>query len=389
MKKVLLITNRLVTGGPSRHVAMLAKGLEQDYEVLVVGGSAAAGEEKAVELFSGLKNPPVLIPELNRKVSISRDFSTYRKLRNIIRDFQPDIVHTHTSKVGALGRRAAGKEGVKRIIHTFHGLLFEHYFNPAFSQMLMRLERRLAKNTDVLIALSGSQKKELTEKYRIASEHKVAVVSLGIEPDDFAPDAALRAAFRREHFLDDNCIAIGIVGRLAAIKNVAFFIDGIAELQRQISLNIKAFVIGGGAEKEKLIKYARSKSLRTVLDKPGDADFNICFCGWANDLKFVYSGLDILALTSLAEGTPMSLMEAQLAAKPIVAARVGGVADVTDKQTTLLFEKGDLRAFVENLQKLASSPQVRKIMGERAMAFAREKFSKARMLQEIKDLYEK
>ena len=379
MKKILHITNRLVIGGPSRHVAMLANGLQSDYEVMVVGGSAAPGEVLALDLFAGLKNQPILIPELSRKLCLSRDYKVYRKLRKIIREFQPDIVHTHTSKVGALGRLAAKKEGVAKIIHTYHGLIFENYFSGILNKGIIKLDRYLAGFTHHIIALSQQQKESLTSLYKITDSNKLSVIPLALDIDEFQFNKENRLHFRNQYQLKPTDIAIGIIGRLVAIKNLKLFLDGIKYLKVNSKTSFSAFIVGDGFEKESLIAYAKEIGLNSNED--------VYFTSWLKDLNFVYSGLDIVVLTSLSEGTPMSLMEAQLAGKAIIASDVGGVADVLADESGVLFDLNKPKSFFNELLKLMQDDNKRIQLGNRANEYALKAYNKQNMIDRTAELY--
>ena len=387
MKKILLITNRLVIGGPSRHVAMLAEGLQNDYEVMVVGGNAAEGEVLALDLFDGLKNQPILIPELSRKISLSRDYKVYRKLRKIIRDFQPDIVHTHTSKVGAMGRIAAKKEGVSSIYHTYHGLIFENYFSGILNVGLLRFDRYLATFTKQIIALSPQQKEHLVNKYQICSTDKIVVIPLAI---DIKMDSELRTKSRAYYGLNDSTVFIGVVGRLVKIKNLSLFLDGMDYLLKKGVYNIRVLIVGDGAEKENLMAHLRtSKRSYSYGGSEGFAKKTVIhFSSWQRELTSIYAGLDIVALTSKSEGTPMSLMEAQMAGKAIIASNVGGVQDIIPEGTGLLFDIENPNDFFKKLNILVDSDELRTQLSVQAKKHAIQQYSPHQMLSRTKGLYE-
>jgi len=387
MKKILLITNRLVIGGPSRHVAMLAKELQKDNEVLVVGGSAAMGEVLALELFEGLTNKPILIQELSRKLSLTRDYKVYRKLRNIIHDFQPDIVHTHTSKVGALGRMAAKNEGVRAIFHTYHGLIFENYFAGILNKGLIQLDRYLAKFTMKIIALSPQQKNSLVDKYKICSADKVKIISLAI---DIKTDSELRKKSRDYYGLKDSMVFIGVVGRLVKIKNLSLFLGGVDFLLKKGVNNFRVLIVGDGDDKENLMAHLRS--LKIAYSDGESAGFAkktiVHFSSWQRELASIYAGLDVVALTSLSEGTPMSLMEAQLTGNAVIASNVGGVSDIIPEGKGLLFDIDNPQSFYDALFKLVSSESLRNDISKQAQEYAKQAYSVENMMGKILDVYQ-
>lgn len=386
MKKILLITNRLVIGGPSRHVAMLAKELQKDHEVLVVGGSAAKGEVLALELFEGLTNKPILIQELSRKLSLTRDYTVYRKLRKIIHDFQADIVHTHTSKVGALGRMAAKKEGVSSIYHTYHGLIYENYFSLILNAGLIILDRYLATFTNQIIALSPQQKDQLVNKFQICNSDKVAVIPLAI---DLIMNSEIRATSRAYYGLNDSTVFIGVVGRLVKIKNLSLFLNGIDFLMKKGNSNFRVLIVGDGDDKENLM--AQLRSLKIAYSYGESKDFAkktiVHFASWQHELTSVYASLDVVALTSLSEGTPMSLMEAQLTGNAVIASNVGGVGDIIPEGKGLLFDIDNPQSFYDALFNLVSSETLRNDISKQAKEYARQAYSVDSMMDKILEVY--
>jgi len=180
MYKLLIISNRFVIGGPAFHVADLASQLQDDFDILIVGGEAGKGEETDRDVFQKLNKEPILIDGFSRRASLIKDYKSYIRIKKIIREFNPDIVHTHTSKPGFLGRMAAHSFKVKAIVHTYHGNLFDGYFNSIISCAFVRLERFLARRSTALIALSPQQKKVLLAK-SIGQEEKIRMIYAGID----------------------------------------------------------------------------------------------------------------------------------------------------------------------------------------------------------------
>ncbi|RUA25695.1 MAG: hypothetical protein DSY76_06420 [Bacteroidetes bacterium] len=387
MKKILLITNRLVIGGPSRHVAMIANRLQDSYEVLVVGGGAAPGETLALDFFEGLKNKPILIEELSRKLRLTRDYKVYRKLRKIIHEFQPDIVHTHTSKVGALGRMAAKKEGVRAIFHTYHGLIFENYFTGILNKGLIQIDRYLARFTAQMIVLSVQQKNSLVDTYKICSADKISLIPLAI---DIKTDSKLRKKSRDYYGLKDSEVFIGVVGRLVKIKNLGLFLKGVNYLMDKGLNNFRVLLVGDGDEKENLIKLCKSLNIPfSEGDAKGFAKKTIIhFASWQRELAPIYAALDMVVLTSLSEGTPMSLMEAQITGNAVLASNVGGVSDIVPNGKGLLFDIDEPQSFNDALYNLVSSAKLRKDISEQAQDYALKSYSVDTMMNKLLDVYQ-
>ena len=354
MKKILRIINRFNLGGPTYNAAYLTKYLEKDYETILIGGQHEESEKSSLHILDDLGLKPIIIPEMQRSLNPYKDQIALRKIIKIIKEFKPDIVHTHAAKAGALGRRAAYKMGVKQIYHTFHGHVFHSYFGNLKTKVFKEIEKNLAKKSTKIIAISEIQKKELSEIHRICPAEKIEVIPLGFDLTRFNMDKdSKRKKFRKRWNLKENEIAIGIIGRLVPIKNHSFFIDSIKEIIKKSNVPIRAFIVGDGEEKHNLINYVRNINLDYSLDT-SPATFH--FTSWIKEIDEVNSGMDIICLTSLNEGTPVSLIEAQANGKPIVSTKTGGIKNIVlENKTALLSENNDLNSFSQNLLSLVNN----------------------------------
>ena len=265
----------------------------------------------------------------------------------IIKDFKPDVVHTHAAKPGILGRLAAAECGVPAIVHTYHGHVFHSYFNSVKTAFFINAERYVARKTDAIIAISKQQKKELTKDFKIAPEEKFRVIQLGLDLDKFQTNTEeKRQKFRTEFSIADDEIAIGIIGRLVPIKNHHLFLKAIKHVLDHTSKKIKAFIIGDGETRSDLENMARSVSIPFSTEKDNSHPHPLVFTSWRSDVDVINAGLDIICLTSFNEGTPVSLIEAQAANKSIVSTKVGGISDIVlEGQTALLADVTDTETF--------------------------------------------
>jgi len=384
--RLLIITNRFVIGGPAYHVADLATRLQDDFEILVVGGVPGKGEQANTDMFAALENEPVVVEGFSRKASIRNDLRSYRKIKSIIKDFKPDIVHTHTGKPGIIGRIAARRSGVKAVVHTFHGNLFQGYFPAFISKGIVLLERMLARKTDAIIALSELQKKDLTEKYNIARADKIRVILPGIDSASLKITEENRMLFRERFNIGKDVVVPAIVGRLVGIKNIKLFILAVKHLREKGFGNVKGAVIGDGPLKLELKEFCNSIGLEFSEYSRKNDNAAIIFTSWCKNISLIYSGIDIVVLTSGNEGTPYSLIEAQMAGKPVVAARVGGVADIVSQgRSALLFDTR--QQLFSALEKVVSDETLRQKMGEEGIAFARNRLDVSRMTVDTGKLY--
>ncbi len=386
MKKILRIINRFNLGGPTYNAAYLTKYLEPDYETLLIGGQHDESEKSSMHILDNLGLKPIIIPEMQRSLNPYKDQIAFKKIQNIIKEFKPDIVHTHAAKAGALGRRAAYKMGVNQIYHTFHGHVFHSYFGNFKTRIFKEIEKNLAKKSTKIIAISEIQKSELSKIHKICPEKKIEVIPLGFDLEKFNTDKnSKRKEFRKKWNLKENEIAIGIIGRLVPIKNHKFFIDAIQEVLKNSKVPIRAFIVGDGEEKQNIINYIKNKNLDFSLNY-NPATFHLT--SWIKEIDRVNSGMDIICLTSLNEGTPVSLIEAQASGKPIVSTKTGGIENIVlENKTALLSEKNDLHNFSKNLLSLVNDSNKRKLFSKFGLEKSKD-FHYEQLVNNIKNLYE-
>ncbi len=389
MKKVLRILNRFNVGGPTHNATYLTKYLSPDFETRLIAGKKLISEASSEYILDDNEIDYVIVNNMNRSLNLYKDLLAYIEIRNIMKSYKPDIVHTHASKSGALGRLAAVSLKVPIIIHTFHGHVFHSYFGRLKTYFYILIERFLAKKSNAIIAISNLQKKELSEDFKICNPDKISVIPLGFELDKFQENTdENRANFRNEFSINKNEILIGIVGRLTKIKNHKFFLDSIKSVVNQIKQPIKVFIIGDGEEKEILFDYSKELGFSISSTEKKDNNALIHFVSWRSDMCSVYAGLDIVALTSLNEGTPVTLIEAQAAKKPVISTDVGGVRDVVRHGVTgLLSKRGDSKNFVKNLILLIEDSNLRELMGSSGNANVSKTFSYKRLIKDVSYLY--
>jgi len=389
MPRVLRILNRLIIGGPSKNAIYLSRYMQPDFDTLLVIGGKEDHEQDADFLATANNIDPTCISEMKRSISPYNDWAAYNKLKKLIKEFKPDIVHTHAAKSGALGRLAAKHSNVSVIVHTFHGHIFHSYFNSVKTNFFIRTERYLAGLSDAIVAISDVQKKELTADFRIAAADKFRVIPLGLDLDNFIINQEeKRNKFREEFGLGDDIVAIGIIGRLVPIKNHSLFIKGLKYILDNTSVKIKAFIIGDGESRMAIEQMANDLGIKYTKQTDAAHPHSLIFTSWRTDIDTICAGLDIIALTSLNEGTPVSLIEAQAAGKPIVSTRVGGIADVVlENKTALLSEITDEKTFSNNLLQLVSDPELRKKFSNAGKDHVVSKFSYHRLVNDMSGLY--
>ena len=389
--KVLRIINRFNIGGPTYNAAYLTRYLSDDFETLLVGGAKYEEEESSEFILDKLGLEAIVIPEMQRSINRKNDTIAYKKIKKIIAEFKPDIVHTHASKAGFLGRMAAKKMNVPVVVHTFHGHVFHSYFGALKTKFYKNLERYLSKKSTKIIAISEIQKDELSLTHKICDKDKIEVVPLGFDLSRFQEDMeGKRSSFRAEYQLDEDEVAIGIIGRLVDIKNHQMFLNVVSKVLKETTQNVRFFIIGDGEEKDRLKQLCDELDLESTEWNKNKKKCHVTFTSWIKNIDWANAGLDVISLTSLNEGTPVSLIEAQACNKPIVTTNVGGVKNVTiENQTAFITEVGEEIKFSALLLKLIEDKSLREEMGNRGYPFVENRFSYIRLVRDVEELYKR
>lgn len=391
MYKILRIHNRLIVGGPSHNVTLLSAYLSPEFETKLLVGKKDPAEKDATYIAEQLGLVPVEITEMRRSILPFFDIIAYFKIKKIIREYKPDIVHTHASKSGAIGRLAASACDVPLIVHTFHGHVFHSYFNSFMSKVIVRLERFIAKRTDAIVAISDSQRQELIDVYKIAPAEKIFTVPLGFNLDKYSVDQdTKKVIFRNKYGFDKSELIIGIIGRLVPVKNHDMFLEVAAIIKEKvINKNIRFAIIGDGGSREGIEKKAAALNLSYsyYITHP-KSKTDVVVTSWETEIDQALAGLDIIVLTSNNEGTPVSLIEAQSALKPVVSTNVGGVEDIViHGETGFITEVGDVQSFARYVNILIEDSTLREKMGRSGYDNVIKRYSKQRLINDMKNLY--
>jgi len=267
--------------------------------------------------------------------------------------------------------------------------VFHSYFNSVKTKFFINAERFVASKTDAIVAISEQQKKELSADFKIAPEEKFRVISLGFNLDKFAENVEeKRAKFRTEFGVANNEIAIGIIGRLVPVKNHYLFLKALKYVLDHTTKKVKAFIIGDGETRADLENVAREVSIPFSTENDGTHPHPLIFTSWRSDVDTINAGLDIVCLTSFNEGTPVSLIEAQAANKPIVATKVGGIGDIVlEGQTGLLSDVADTETFCHNLLQVIEDDALRQRLGANSNHHVAQRFSYQRLMGDMGALY--
>jgi len=371
LPRVLRVITRTNVGGPALHVSLLTAKLGDDIDTMLVAGRIGSHEAEATAVLQEHGVMPFRIPHLVRPVAPADDVRAYRFLRETIRKWQPDIVHTHTAKAGALARAAAVREGVPRIVHTFHGHVFRGHLGRFAAQVAVRVERRLARRTHAIVAVSAETADDIVDTYRIAARDRVHVIPLGV-PDIRIDVGAARARVRRALGIPPEAPVALLAGRLVSVKQPQLALAAFDRVRAELPA-ARLLVAGGG------------DLLGTVRHSAHD---RVHVLGWRDDVPDLLAAADAVVLSSAMEGSPVALIEAALLGRPAAATDVGGVRSVVEHGVTgLLAAPGDAQALGNAILTLLSDAATRERLGNAARSRARGRFGVERMVVAHRALY--
>lgn len=318
--RIMRIIARLNIGGPAIHVTLLTERLNNaDFETQLVCGSIEEGEGDMSYYAEAHGVTPMIVAELSRSLNPLRDIVTIFKLYRVIRRYKPDVVHTHTAKAGFAGRWAAKLAGVPVIVHTFHGHVFSGYFSPAKTRLFILIEQLTARISDTIITLTQSLRRELADDYKIARKERITVLPLGLDLQPFAATPRKPGVFREAWGIPADAPLIGIAGRFVPVKNHALFLEAAAKVHA-VRPDARFVLIGDGELRVDIEAQINTLGLRKV----------IILTGWQRDLTAAYADMDVFVISSVNEGTPVTVIEALSNGCPVVATQVGGLADLLD-----------------------------------------------------------
>lgn len=374
--RVLRIIARLNIGGPAIHATLLHERLDRArFQSTLVTGTEGPGEGNYLALHGRTADVEV-IPGLGREIRPLRDVDTLWRLVAVMRRLKPHVVHTHTAKAGAVGRAAAILAGVPIVVHTYHGHVLRGYFSPARTAAYRAIERGLARRTDRLLAVTTRVKDELIA-LGVGMPAQYRAVPLGFDLAPLLAAERRRGELREELGVGDAPL-VGIVARLVPIKAHEVFLAAAARVHREVP-SARFLIVGDGELRATLER----RSIELGL---GDA---VRFLGWRADIDRLYADIDVVALTSRNEGSPVALIEAMAAGVPVVSTEVGGVADVVEHGVTgLLAPMDDAAAVANHVLTLLAAPEMRRAMGQRGRAIVAATYGADRLVRDIEALYE-
>lgn len=379
--RILRVIARLNIGGPAIQAITLTHRMSSvGYQTTLVRGVEGPREGALDDLAAALGVRPRRVRWLRRELG-PWDALAFLSIRRLLRASRPDIVHTHAAKAGALGRLVALTIHPRRplTVHTFHGHVLEGYFSGRKARLFRFIERWLARQTTCLIAVSPEVRADLL-RMRIASPEKVRIVPLGFDLERFqcgdAERRARRASFRATAGISDSVTLVTLVARLVPIKRVDRFLEIAALLVNEPQLHF--LIVGDGELREDLIASPAAERLGARLT----------WAGFTNRIENVCFASDMVVLTSDNEGTPVSLIEAQAAATPVVSTDVGGVrAVVRPGLSGFVVASTDHRGFAAAISTLAADEHQARRFGQAGREHVTATFTLDRLVADLDHLY--
>ncbi len=361
-------------GGPARQAILLTKGLSGEFPTVLAAGRPAEAEGELTDPDVPVRHVPLVRP-----VRPTTDLRCLFIVRRLLHDSGARLVHTHMAKAGMIGRLAALSSPPRRrprLVHTFHGHVLQGYFAGPQQRAFIQFERILAKRSDVLIAVSPEVRDELLD-LGIGKAAQYRVIPLGF---DLTPLLAVGTPggpvgrLRSKLGLAENVPLAGVMGRLVPVKDHATLFSAVASVP-----GLHLAVLGDGELRPTLEGLAREVG---ISDRTH-------FTGWWTDVPSALADLDVAVLSSRNEGTPVALIEALAAGRPVVATDVGGVRHVVqDGETGWLCSAGDADGLARLLHQVIAQPEASRRLAEAGRLRVAERFGYERLLADHQALYE-
>jgi glycosyltransferase involved in cell wall biosynthesis len=379
--RIVHIITRLILGGAQENTLLTVEGLHHRFgdDVTLITGPAEGPEG---DLFERAKSQGLrveLMPELVRAIRPMTDVSAYRKLRQSIRRLAPDVVHTHSSKAGILGRAAAWDEKVPAIVHTIHGLPFGPFETRLKNGVYIALERWAARRCHAIVSVCDAMTSQALAA-GVGRPEQFQTVYSGMDADLFLTPPRPRDEVRRELGLADDDVAFATVARLFELKGHD---DIIAVARRVLDQNprVKFVWIGDGILREKLIAELERLGIRSSFILTGLVP--------PSRIPELLGGVDAVIHPSLREGLARVLPQALLVGRPVISYDVDGAREVVLPETGILLPARDLDGLSHAIIHLAANPEVRRRMGLEGRARFADQFRHETMTSQLRSLYER
>lgn len=378
--RVIHVITRLILGGAQENTLLTVEGLSRisDYRVTLVTGPAIGPEGDLIRRAKANGADLVVLPALRRAISPVHDLIAYRTLRRIFRREKPDVVHTHSSKAGILGRMAAHAENVPVILHTIHGPSFHPHQPRVANRIVISLERRTARYTNKLISVSDAMTEQYVEA-GVAPREKFVTIYSGMEVAPFLAEDGARGRMRTRFGIRPDELVIGKIARLFKLKGYEYVLQAAPAVLRQFP-RARFLFIGDGILRGELERMARRLG---VIEK-------VTFAGLVEpeDIPGAIKAMDVVVHASLREGLARVLPQALLSGKPVVSFDVDGAREVViDGETGFLVKPESVEGLADAIEKALGDLPAAHRMAARGRELFTDRFRVETLVRKIDALY--
>ncbi len=377
--RICHIITRLIVGGAQENTLLTCEGLHRrGHEVLLLSGPETGPEGSLQDRAAQGGYAFELVESLGREIRPLRDWRCRRELARRLRAWCPDVVHTHSSKAGVLGRLAARDAGVPTIIHTIHGMSFNRT-QPALKRKLFAsLERRCARFTDRIVTVADAMVEQCLAA-NVGRPEQFQTVYSGMDVEAFDPNRYDREAVRRAWGFREDAVIVGTVARLFANKGYEQLIPAMAEAARRDE-RLRFVWIGGGAWTERLRAELDLALLSEHVVLPGLVP--------PSKIPELLSGVDMLVHPSQWEGLPRAVVQALLMERPAISFDIDGAPEVViPGETGILVPLNDVSGLADAMVELARDPERRARYGQAGRARCLRQFDARQMGEALERIY--
>ena len=382
--KVVHVITRMILGGAQENTILTCEGLRaRGHEVTLITGPPLGPEGQLLDRARSGRYEVIVLDCLRRAVRPVLDVVAYRALYRLFGDLRPEVVHTHSSKTGILGRRAAHRLRTKlpgahaglKIVHTIHGLPFHPYNHPLVNRLYIALERRAARHTDAIISVADAMTRQALAA-GIGRPELYATIYSGMETDTFLVRPAAVVAFRQSLGLRANDVLVTQVSRLAELKGHEYILAAAERIQNP---RVHFCFVGDGRKRRNVQRAIRRARLQDRVHLTGLLP--------PSEIPRIMHASDIVVHCSLREGLARALPQAMLAGRPVISFDIDGAREVVDSYTGMLLEPGDVAGLTTAIRTLSAAPDLRGRLGEEGKRRAASRFDHALMVEQIEALY--
>ncbi|MGC9454259.1 MAG: glycosyltransferase family 4 protein [Phycisphaerae bacterium] len=374
--KICHVITRLILGGAQENTVLTCEGLrDRGHEVTLITGPPLGPEGELMSRARAGGYRVEVIDSLRREIHPFRDARAGRRLREMLTELSPDILHTHSSKAGILARKAAEKLGGMKVVHTIHGLAFHSYERWWRNRLYIALERRAAKRSDAIISVADAMTHEALAA-GVGTPEQYTTIYSGMEVEPYLNRPGEADEFRSALKLPDDAVLVTQVSRLAELKGHDLLLSAAERVEDD---RVHFCLVGDGR--------LRRRIEADIADKGLTDRFHLTGLLPPEQIPAVMHATDILVHCSLREGLARTLPQAMLAARPVVSFDIAGAREVVSADTGILLPPKDVEGLRLAIETLADSPQLRERLGSAGREICREMFDHRRMVEQVERLY--